>query len=143
MYYDSNYSNEGGSALSKFLTTNTYTKPNSHQKMSSRKEKSDRESSPESDDEGGNTFANDGSFLEMFKRRMEEQKRQEKTKSELGGAGHASTGKSSTAKTITSATKPSLSSSTEVPKASVNKPYQVVQNFSMNHIKIIVLIDLM
>ena len=105
--------------------------------MSSRKEKSDRESSPESDDEGGNTFANDGSFLEMFKRRMEEQKRQEKAKSELGGAGHASTGKSSTAKTITSATKPSLSSATEVPKASVNKPYQVVQNFSMNHIKII------
>ena len=104
--------------------------------MSSRKEKSDRESSPESDDEGGNTFANDGSFLEMFKRRMEEQKRQEKAKSELGGAGHASTGKSSTAKTITSATKPSLSSSTEVPKASVNKPYQVVQNFTMNHIKL-------
>ena len=104
--------------------------------MSSRREKSDSESSPESEDEGGNTFANDGSFLEMFKRRMEEQKRQEKAKSELGAAGHASTGMSSTAKMSTSATKPALSSATEVPKASVNKPYQVVQYFSMNHIKL-------
>lgn len=100
--------------------------------MSSRRDKSDSESSPEPESEGGNTFVNDGSFLEMFKRRMEEQKRQEKAKSELG-AGTASTGKSLTAKTSTSATKPALSSATDVPdvpKASVNKPYQVVQNFS-------------
>ena len=103
--------------------------------MSSRREKSDSESSPESEDEGGNTFANDGSFLEMFKRRMEEQKRQEKAKSELG-AGPAATGKSLTAKTSTSATKPVLASGADVQKASVNKPYQVVQNVSTNRINI-------
>jgi hypothetical protein len=66
----------------------------------------------------------------MFKRRMEEQKRQEKAKSELGAAGPASTGKSlTTIKTSTSTTKPAPASATDVPKASVNKPYQVVQNF--------------
>lgn len=104
--------------------------------MSSRREKSDSESSPESDGEGGNTFANDGSFLEMFKRRMEEQKRQEKDKSKLG-AGPATTGKTITTKTSTSATKPALSGAADVPKASVNKPYQVVQNFSMNHMNLL------
>lgn len=98
--------------------------------MSSRREKSDSESSPEPDDEGGNTFANDGSFLEMFKRRMEEQKRQEKAKSEVG-ARPPIKGNAVTTKTTTSATKPALSSATDVPKAAVNKPYQVVLCFSI------------
>ena len=98
--------------------------------MSSRREKSDSESSPESDGEGGNAFANDGSFLEMFKRRMEEQKCQEKAKSEAG-AGPVITGKIVTTKTTTSTAKPALSSATDVPKAAVNKPYQVVQYFTM------------
>ena len=111
------------------------TKSKSHPRMSSKRGKSESESSPEPDGEGGNTFANDGSFLEMFKRRMEEQKRQEKAKSELG-AGPATTGKTVTTKTSTSAIKPALSSAADVPKASVNKPYQVVQNISMNHMNL-------
>ena len=117
----SNYPNTRN-AVSKFLTTRT--------KMSSNRDKSDSEGSPEPDDDGGNAFANDGSFLEMFKRRMEEQKRQEKTKNEQG-AGSATTGKIETTKTSTSTTKPALSSAADVPKASVNKPYQVVQHSSI------------
>ena len=102
-------------------------------RMSSRREDSDSEGSPEPETDVSNAFANDGSFLEMFKKRMEEQKRQEEksegvkaktTSSTTGGVTKTSSSSSAT-KTASSA----LSGASGVQKASVNKPYQVVHSF--------------
>lgn len=99
--------------------------------MSSERESRDSESSPDPDDEVTNTFANDGSFLEMFKKRMEEQKRLETTretkpliKTEPVKSTITTTTASSSTPTSTTSTSSSV---TDVQKASVNKPYQVVQ----------------
>ena len=96
--------------------------------MSSDREDNDKDSSPEPEGEASNAFANDGSFLEMFKKRMEEQKRKE-----IGGANRVkrepTTATTETTKSTVSTTKPTLSSATGVQKVSVNKPYQVVHSF--------------
>lgn len=96
--------------------------------MSARKEDSDNEST---EGEVSNAFANDGSFLEMFKRRMEEQKRKEKEKESKPRRSEQqkSPTDSATAKTTTITTKPvssALSTASGAQKTSVNKPYQVV-----------------
>ena len=93
--------------------------------MSAKREDSDNENSPEPEGDVSNAFANDGSFLEMFKKRMEEQKRKE-----IGGVSQdrrePTKATSETTKPTVSTTKPALSSATGVQKVSVNKPYQVV-----------------